>query len=73
MCLELIKGYSKKTRYLLSGNLYGEIRTGLNLGENQTEETLIWWKEEFKDDFILGDASQSRRRKSGEHHFDFFG
>ena len=39
---------------VLSGNLYGEIPSKvLNLGENQAEEALIWWKEEFKDDFYI--------------------
>ncbi len=38
----------------LSGNLSGEIPNMiLNLGENQAEESLIWWKELFKDDFYL--------------------
>jgi DNA polymerase-3 subunit alpha len=43
------KLFKIQRRYIIvSGNLYGEIRIGLNLGENQAEETLIWWKEEFK-------------------------
>jgi DNA polymerase-3 subunit alpha len=38
----------------LSGNLYGEIPNKiLNIGENQAEEALIWWKNEFKDDFYI--------------------
>jgi DNA polymerase-3 subunit alpha len=24
----------------------------LNLGENQAEEALLWWKEQFQEDFI---------------------
>jgi DNA polymerase-3 subunit alpha len=39
---------------VLSGNLYGEIPSKiLNIGENQAEEALIWWKEQFGDDFYL--------------------
>lgn len=39
---------------VLSGNLYGEIPNKLlNLGENQAEEALIWWKETFGDDFYI--------------------
>jgi DNA polymerase III subunit alpha len=39
---------------VLSGNLYGEIPSLiLNIGENQAEEALIWWKNTFKDDFYL--------------------
>ena len=38
----------------LRGNLYGEIPNKiLNIGENQAEEALIWWKNEFKDDFYI--------------------
>ena len=37
---------------VLSGNLYGEIPNKiLNIGENQAEEALLWWKSTFKDDF----------------------
>jgi DNA polymerase-3 subunit alpha len=44
----------KEDIIVLSGNLYGEIPSKvLNLGENQAEEALIWWKEEFKDDFYI--------------------
>ncbi len=39
---------------VLSGNLYGEIPNKvLNLGENQAEEALLWWKERFNDDFYI--------------------
>jgi DNA polymerase III subunit alpha len=39
---------------VLSGNLYGEIpNLILNVGEKQAEDALIWWKEQFKDDFYL--------------------
>jgi len=39
---------------VLSGNLYGEIPSKiLNIGEHQAEEALLWWKEQFGDDFYL--------------------
>ncbi|MBU1374060.1 MAG: DNA polymerase III subunit alpha [Bacteroidetes bacterium] len=39
---------------VLSGNLYGEIPSKvLNLGENQAEEALLWWKNTFADDFYI--------------------
>ena len=39
---------------VLSGNLYGEIpNLILNVGENQAEEALIWWKNTFKDNFYI--------------------
>jgi len=44
----------KEDIIVLSGNLYGEIPSKiLNVGENQAEEALIWWKEQFGDDFYL--------------------
>ncbi|MCB6230172.1 DNA polymerase III subunit alpha [Flavobacterium psychrophilum] len=44
----------KEDIIVLSGNLYGEIPSKiLNLGENQAEEALLWWKSKFKDDFYL--------------------
>ena len=44
----------KEDIIILSGNLYGEIPSKiLNIGENQAEEALIWWKQEFGDDFYL--------------------
>ncbi|WP_298118684.1 DNA polymerase III subunit alpha [Flavobacterium sp.] len=44
----------KEDIIVLSGNLYGEIPNKiLNVGENQAEEALIWWKEQFGDDFYL--------------------
>ena len=34
--------------------MYGEIPNKvLNLGENQAEEALLWWKEQFRDDFYI--------------------
>jgi len=44
----------KEDLIVLSGNLYGEIPGKLlNMGENQAEEALIWWKDQFGDDFYL--------------------
>lgn len=44
----------KENLMVLSGNLYGEIPNKiLNEGEKQAEEALLWWKNEFKDDFYL--------------------
>ncbi|CAM4023479.1 MULTISPECIES: DNA polymerase III subunit alpha [Flavobacterium] len=44
----------KEDIMVLSGNLYGEIPSKiLNIGEHQAEEALIWWKEQFQDDFYL--------------------
>jgi len=44
----------KEDIIVLSGNLYGEIPSKiLNLGENQAEEALLWWKQEFGEDFYI--------------------
>ena len=44
----------KEDIIVLSGNLYGEIPNKvLNIGENQAEEALLWWKEKFGDDFYM--------------------
>ncbi|RTY91377.1 DNA polymerase III subunit alpha [Flavobacterium sp. GT3R68] len=44
----------KEDIIVLSGNLYGEIPNKiLNLGENQAEEALVWWKAQFRDDFYI--------------------
>lgn len=44
----------KEDIIVLSGNLYGEIPNKvLNIGENQAEEALLWWKEMFGDDFYM--------------------
>ena len=44
----------KEDIIVLSGNLYGEIPSKiLNLGENQAEEALLWWKQEFGQDFYI--------------------
>ena len=39
---------------VLSGNLQGEVPNKiLNLGEKQAEDALLWWKEQFGDDFYI--------------------
>ena len=44
----------KEDIIVLSGNLYGEIPSKiLNIGENQAEEALIWWKSQFGEDFYI--------------------
>ncbi len=44
----------KENLIVLSGNLLGEISSKiLNIGENQAEEALLWWKEQFGADFYL--------------------
>ena len=44
----------KEDIIVLSGNLYGEIpNLILNVGENQAEEALKWWKETFGADFYI--------------------
>ena len=44
----------KEDIIVLSGNLYGEIPNKvLNIGENQAEEALLWWKAQFGDDFYM--------------------
>ena len=49
----LIEEY-KDDLIILSGNLYGEIPSKiLNIGEKQAEDSLIWWKKTFEDDFYL--------------------
>lgn len=50
---KIIEEY-KEDLIVLSGNLYGEIPSKiLNVGEKQAEEAVIWWKEQFGDDFYL--------------------
>jgi DNA polymerase III subunit alpha len=44
----------KEDIIVLSGNLYGEIPSKiLNIGENQAEEALLWWKSQFGSDFYI--------------------
>lgn len=50
---ELVKKYAEDL-IVLSGNTYGEIYSKLlTLGAHQAEESLLWWKEVFGDDFYL--------------------
>ncbi|MBZ9628698.1 DNA polymerase III subunit alpha [Psychroflexus sp. CAK1W] len=50
---KVIEAY-KEDLIVLSGSLYGEIASKiLNLGENQAEEAMLWWKETFGDDFYV--------------------
>ena len=56
----------KEDLIVLSGNLYGEIPSKiLNVGENQAEEALLWWKEQFGDDFYL---EIMRHNQENENH-----
>ena len=44
----------KSDLIVLTGNLYGEIPSKiLNLGENQAEEALNWWYEQFGEDLYI--------------------
>ncbi|MEP6262189.1 MAG: DNA polymerase III subunit alpha [Gillisia sp.] len=50
---EVIKKY-KEGLIVLTGNLYGEVPGKiLNVGENQAEEALLWWKETFGEDLYI--------------------
>jgi len=49
----LIQRY-KEDLIVLTGNLYGEVPSKvLNVGENQAEDALLWWKQEFGDDLYI--------------------
>ncbi len=44
----------KEDIIILSGNVYGEVSSKiLNIGEQQAEQALLWWKAQFGDDFYL--------------------
>lgn len=44
----------KEDIIVLTGSLYGEVPGKiLNIGENQAEEALIWWKEQFGEDLYV--------------------
>ena len=50
---QLIEKY-KEHLICLTGNLYGEVPSKiLNVGENQAEESLLWWKNTFQDDLYI--------------------
>ncbi len=62
---KLVEEY-KKDLIVLSGGMYGEIPSKiLNVGENQAEEALLWWKEQFGEDFYL---ELSRHNQENEKH-----
>jgi DNA polymerase-3 subunit alpha len=62
---QIIEQY-KEDLIVLSGNLYGEIPSKiLNVGENQAEEALIWWKKQFGADFYL---EVMRHQQEDENH-----
>ncbi|MFD0834369.1 DNA polymerase III subunit alpha [Mariniflexile aquimaris] len=49
----LIEKY-KDDLIVLTGSLYGEVPSKiLNIGENQAEEALLWWKDLFGDDLYI--------------------
>ena len=49
----LIEEY-KQDLIVLTGNLYGEVPSKvLNVGENQAEEALLWWKKQFGEDLYV--------------------
>ncbi len=50
---KLIEEY-KEDLIVLTGNLYGEVPSKvLNIGENQAEDALLWWKSQFGDDLYI--------------------
>ncbi|MFA5573579.1 MAG: DNA polymerase III subunit alpha [Brumimicrobium sp.] len=50
---KIIEKY-KEDLIVLSGSIDGEIpHKILNIGEKQAEDALIWWKNQFKDDFYI--------------------
>lgn len=50
---EVVRQY-KEDLIVLTGSLYGEVPSKvLNIGENQAEEALLWWKKEFGDDLYI--------------------
>lgn len=55
----------KEDVMVLTGNLRGEIPSLLlNVGENQAEEALLWWKEQFHDDLYI---EMMRHGQEDEH------
>ncbi len=50
---KIIEQY-KENIIVLTGNLYGEVPGKvLNVGENQAEEALLWWKRQFGEDLYI--------------------
>ncbi|UCE94945.1 MAG: DNA polymerase III subunit alpha [Flavobacteriaceae bacterium] len=61
---------------VLSGGINGEIPNKiLNIGEHQAEEALLWWKQEFGQDFYLeiSDHQQENEKHINEVLIDFSG
>lgn len=59
---------------VLSGGINGEIPNKiLNIGEHQAEEALLWWKQEFGQDFYLeiSDHQQENEKHINEVLMDF--
>ena len=70
---KLIQKY-KEDIIVLSGGVNGEIPNKiLNIGEHQAEEALLWWKENFKDDFYLeiSDHQQENEKHINEILIEF--
>jgi DNA polymerase III subunit alpha len=56
----------KDNLIVLSGDLRGEISSKiLNIGEQQAEEALLWWRDTFKDDFYI---ELIRHNQENENH-----
>lgn len=50
---KLVEQY-KDELIVLTGNLYGEVPSlVLNVGENQAEDALVWWKDQFGEDLYV--------------------
>ncbi len=61
----VLKQY-KDNIIVLSGDLRGEISSKiLNIGEQQAEEALLWWQEQFKDNFYI---ELIRHKQENEDH-----
>ena len=70
---KLIQKY-KEDIIVLSGGVNGEIPNKiLNIGEHQAEEALLWWKENFQDDFYLeiSDHKQENEKHINEILIEF--
>jgi DNA polymerase III subunit alpha len=61
----ILKQY-KNNIIVLSGDLRGEVSSKiLNIGEQQAEEALLWWYEQFNDDFYI---ELIRHKQENEDH-----
>ena len=62
---KLIEKY-KQDLIVLTGSLYGEVPNKvLNIGENQAEESLLWWKKQFGNDLYI---ELMRHNQEDENH-----